>query len=224
MASPSAIVFFFDVDNTLIDHDQAEEDLGRRLEEEFGPQTRKRYFEIYEELRDEVGYADFLGSFERLWPELSCDQRLLDVAAWYLNYPFDDRLYPGALDALAHLGAYGPTVVLTDGEAVFQPRKVQLAGLYDAVGGRVLIYLHKVEKLDEIANAYPARHYVMVEDKLSILSVMKDAWHERVTTVLVRQGSHAPEPGEESDYPPADVTLDSIGTLAGYSLEELLGA
>ena len=176
MATPSHLVTLFDCDNTLLDHDHVVKDLRNHLEQEFGPQERDRYFEIFEALRKELGYADYLGALQRYRICANNDPRLLKMSSFLVDYPFVDRLYPGSLNVIKHFGQYGPTVILTDGDVVFQPRKIQRSGLWDAVNGRVLIYIHKESMLDDVEQRYPASHYVMVDDKLRILAEMKKVW------------------------------------------------
>jgi FMN phosphatase YigB (HAD superfamily) len=207
-------VFLFDVDNTLLDNDAVQDDLSAHLEREFGTTSRDRYWAIFEQLRAELGYADYLGALQRYRLENLDDPQLLKVSAFLVDYPFAQRLYPGALDALECCGRLGQTVILSDGDVVFQPRKVQRSGLWDAVAGRVLIYLHKEQMLAAVERRYPATHYVMVDDKLRILTAMKGFWGERVTTVFPRQGHYALDAREVAAYPEADVTLNSIGELA----------
>jgi FMN phosphatase YigB (HAD superfamily) len=207
-------VFLFDVDNTLLDNDAVQEDLSAHLAREFGTASRDRYWAIFEQLRGELGYADYLGALQRYRLENLDDQQLLRVSAFLVDYPFAARLYPGALAALECCGRLGETVILSDGDVVFQPRKVQRSGLWDAVAGRVLIYLHKEQMLGAVERRYPAQHYVMVDDKLRILSAMKGFWHERLTTVFVRQGHYALDAREVAAFPPADVTLGNIAELA----------
>jgi FMN phosphatase YigB (HAD superfamily) len=208
------VVFLFDVDNTLLDNDAIQEDLGEHLQREFGRASRERYWEIFEGLRTELGYADYLGALQRYRLENLDDPQLFGISFFLLDYPFAARLYPHALAAVAHCGAAARTVILSDGDVVFQPRKVQCSGLWEAFGGRVLIYLHKEQMLDAVAQRYPARHYVVVDDKLRILSAIKLLWAERVTTVFVRQGHYALDRQELARYPRADVTLEHIGELA----------
>ncbi len=222
MTPQSDVVFLLDVDNTLLDNDRVEEDLRRHLEAEFGAQSRDRYFAIFEELRAELGYADYLGALQRYRLEKQCDQRLLLMSSFLVDYPFAERLYGGALNVIRHLGALGPTVILSDGDVVFQPLKVQRSGLWEAVGGRVLIYVHKEEMLAEVERLYPARHYVMVDDKLRILAAMKDAWKDRLTTVFPRQGRYATDPHNVAAYPPAQITVEHISDLTGYASEAFL--
>ena len=222
MTPQSDVVFLLDVDNTLLDNDRVEEDLRRHLEAEFGAQSRDRYFAIFEELRAELGYADYLGALQRYRLEKQCDQRLLLMSSFLVDYPFAERLYRGALNVIRHLGALGPAVILSDGDVVFQPLKVQRSGLWEAVGGRVLIYVHKEEMLAEVERLYPARHYVMVDDKLRILAAMKDAWKDRLTTVFPRQGRYATDPHNVAAYPPAQITVERISDLTGYASEEFL--
>ena len=210
----SRTVFLFDVDNTLLDNDAVQADLSSYLEHEFGQSTRDRYWALFEELRVELGYADYLGALQRYRLENLDDPQLLRVSAFLVDYPFAERLYPGALAALARCAGFGPTVLLSDGDVVFQPRKVQRSGLWAAVSGRVLIYLHKEQMLDAVERRYPAAHYVMIDDKLRILAAMKAVWGSRLTTVFARQGHYASDPRELAAYGPADFTVQHIGELA----------
>ena len=221
MRSPNEIVFLFDVDNTLLDNDQVEKDLGRHMEREFGAGSRDRYFAILEELRAELGYADYLGALQRYRLEDLCDPRLLMMSSFLVDYPFANRLYPGSLDALEHVRAWGETVILSDGDVVFQPRKVQRSGLWEVVEGRVLIYIHKELMLDDVERNYPARHYIMVDDKLRILAAMKRIWGDRLTTVWPRQGHYALDSKAIATYPPADLRVEHIGDLLNYDLPAL---
>jgi FMN phosphatase YigB (HAD superfamily) len=224
MRPPSEVVFLFDVDNTLLDNDRIEKDLRRHLEREFGAETRDRYFAIFEGLRAELGYADYLGALQRYRLEDLCDVRLLMMSSFLVDYPFANRLYPGSLDALEHVQKWGPTVILSDGDVVFQPRKVQRSGLWEAVNGQVLIYIHKEDMLDDVRRHYPARHYVMVDDKLRILTAMKKIWGSRLTTIFPRQGHYALDRKNIATYPPADITVERIGDLVNYDLPALLSA
>lgn len=223
MTPPSEVVFLFDVDNTLLDNDRVQDDLRSHLEHEFGAETRDRYFAILEDLYAELGYADYLGALQRYRLEDQCDTRLLLMSSFLVDYPFADRLYPGALDALEHARTRGKTVILSDGDVVFQPRKIQRSGLWEAVEGRVLIYIHKEQMLDDVERHYPARHYIMVDDKLRILTAMKRIRGDRLTTVLPRQGHYALDSKAISTYPPPDLTLERIGDLVYYDLPVLLG-
>ncbi|MEP7207714.1 MAG: HAD family hydrolase [Casimicrobiaceae bacterium] len=222
MASPADVVFLVDVDNTLLDNDRIQNDLRAHLAEEFGGESRDRYWKIFEDLRTELGYADYLGALQRYRLGAMHDPRLLKMSAFLVDYPFADRLYPGALDVLDHLRRWGPTVILSDGDVVFQPRKVERAGLWAAVEGRVLIYIHKEHMLDDVAERYPARHYVMVDDKLRILAAMKGVWADRLTTVFPRQGHYALDPANSAAYPPADVAIACIGDLLRVERAALL--
>lgn len=222
MRPPSELVFLFDVDNTLLDNDRIEKDLRHHLESEFGAEARDRYFAVFEALRTELGYADYLGALQRYRLENLCDVRLLMMSSFLVDYPFANRLYPGSLDALEHVQNWGPTVVLSDGDVVFQPRKVQRSGLWEAVDGRVLIYIHKEEMLSDVERHYPARHYVMVDDKLRILAAIKKAWGKRVTTVWPCQGHYALDPQVTAMYPSADLAIDHIGDLVDYDLDALM--
>ena len=224
MTLPGKVVFLFDVDNTLPDNDRVMDDLGDHLEHEFGAETRERYFAILEELYAELGYADYLGALQRYRLEDMCGPRLLLMPSFLVDYPFANRLYPGSLAALAHVRPWGATVILSDGDVVFQPRKVQRSGLWEAVEGRVLIYIHKEQMLDDVERRYPARHYVMVDDKLRILTAMKKIWGERLTTVWPRQGHYALDPKTLVAHTPPDLTVEIIGDLVNYDLTALLGA
>jgi FMN phosphatase YigB (HAD superfamily) len=223
MASPYEVVFLFDVDNTLLDNDHVQDDLRNHLTSEFGAETRDRYFVILEELYSDLGYADYLGALQRYRLEDLCDPRLLMMSSFLVDYPFADRLYPGSLKALQHVRAWGPTVILSDGDVVFQPRKVQRSGLWEAVEGRVLIYIHKEQMLSDVARQYPARHYVMVDDKLRILAAMKEFWGERLTSVWPRQGHYALDRQVIVKYPLPDLSIEHIGDLVNYDLPALLG-
>jgi FMN phosphatase YigB (HAD superfamily) len=190
-----------------------QDDLREHLTAEFGAAHCARYWQIFEDLRRELGYADYLGALQRYRLDDMSDPKLLLMSAFLVDYPFADRLYPHALEVLAKLGKRARTVILSDGDVVFQPRKLQRSGLWDAVDGRVLIYIHKEQMLDDVAKRYPARHYVMVDDKLHILAAMKAIWRDRLTTVFPRQGHYAFDPAIISRSPPADVTVERIGDL-----------
>lgn len=228
MTNADDVVFLLDVDNTLLDNDRVQDDLRDHLERDFGAASKDRYWAIFEALRNELGYADYLGALQRY----RCaegggamnDPRLLLMSSFLVDYPFADRLYPGALDAIAHLRTWGPTVILSDGDVVFQPRKVQRSGLWQAVQARVLIYIHKEEMLDDLQQRYPARHYVMVDDKLRILAAMKKILGKRLTTVFPRQGQYALDPRNVAAQPPADITVERIGDLINFDLPVLLCA
>ena len=224
MTSRHPVAFLVDVDNTLIDNDRIAADLKRHLEREVGRERQERYWAIFEDLRAELGYADYLGALQRYRVEYPHDPHLLTVSAFLVNYPFANRLYPNSLDVLERFRAWGPTVILSDGDAVFQPRKVERSGLQEAVDGNVLIYIHKERELDDIERRYPADHYVLVDDKLRILTTVKQAWGVRVTTVFPRQGHYAHDPKALATYPPADVSVERIGDLLAYDLPALLAA
>ena len=209
------LVFLLDVDNTLIDNDRIAADLKRHLTREVGAERQERYWAIFEALRTELGYADYLGALQRYRIEHPRDPHLLAVSSFLVNYPFANRLYPESLDVLEHLAAWGPTVILSDGDVVFQPRKVECSGLFDAVEGRVLIYIHKEQELDDVERRFPAARYVLVDDKVRILAAVKNAWGVRLTTVFPRQGHYAHAP-DVAKYPPADITIERIGELLRY--------
>jgi FMN phosphatase YigB (HAD superfamily) len=213
MPEAEPLVFLFDVDNTLLDNDAVQADLSAHLEREFGRARRDRYWSIFEALRTELGYADYLGALQRYRLENLDEPQLLLISSFLIDYPFASRLYPQALEVLAHCRRFGPTVILSDGDVVFQPRKVRRSGLWDAVEGRVLIYLHKERMLHSVKRRFPASRYVMVDDKLRILTALKGAWGASVTTIFPRQGHYAVDPKEIAAYPAADVTVERIGDL-----------
>jgi FMN phosphatase YigB (HAD superfamily) len=213
------IVFLVDVDNTLLDNDRIQADLKRHLEREFGAATRDRYWAILEALFAELGYRDYLGALQRYRVEHPRDLHLMSMSSYLVDYPFANRLYPGALDVLERLRGWGPTVILTDGDVVFQPRKVERSGIAEAVDGHVLIYIHKEEALDDVERRYPAQHYVLVDDKPRILAAVKEAWGDRVTTIFPRQGQYA---RDAKAYRPADLTVERVGDLLTHDLPRLL--
>ena len=222
MTQAAPVVFLLDVDNTLLDNDGIIADLKRHLIQMFGVERQERYWKIFEERRAESGYADYLGALQQYRTENPHDPHLLQLSFFLLDYPFGDRLYPGSLAVVARFRTWGPTVILSDGDVVFQPRKVQRSGIFDAVEGRVLIYIHKESQLDDVERKYPARHYVLVDDKLRILTAIKKLWGSRLTTVFPRQGHYANDPAVLNTYPPADITVDCIGDLLKYDLPTLL--
>jgi FMN phosphatase YigB (HAD superfamily) len=224
MSELHGIVFLLDCDNTLLDNDRVQEDLRDHLAREFGPECRDRYWAIFEERRAELGYADYLGALQVYRLRHVRDTRLLSMSSFLVDYPFADRLYPHALDVIRHLRTIGSTVILSDGDVVFQPRKVERSGLWDTVEGRVLIYIHKEEMLDAVAAAYPARHYVMIDDKLRILAIMKAEWRDRLTTVFPRQGHYASDAKLLAAYPPADLAVERIGDLITFERSAFAGA
>ena len=222
-AGGQPLVFLLDVDNTLFDNDRFAADLSARLEQDFGAAERDRYWSLYAARRERGGYADYLGTLQEFRDGRDFGQRLLQLSAFVLDYPFMQHLYPGALEAIAHLQLLGQTVVLSDGDVVFQPRKVQRSGIWDAVQGRVLIYLHKQLALDAVQRHYPADHYVMIDDKPQLLAVMKPLLGERLTTVFVRQGHYAREmPVASTGWPP-DLTLGCIRELIGLDAAAFSG-
>jgi FMN phosphatase YigB (HAD superfamily) len=216
-------VFLFDVDNTLLDNDHVQRDLSEHLETNYGQDARDRYWALFEDLRGTLGYADYLGALQRYRLEDLHNPKVLRIANWLADYPFADRLYPRALDVVRHVSAWGPTVILSDGDAAFQPRKVERSGLWRAFADNVLIYVHKEEALDDVERLYPARRYVMVDDKLRILAALKQTWGERVTTVFPRQGHYAFDEKENRKYRPADISIDAVGDILGYERDRFVG-
>ena len=223
MPPANSVVFLLDVDNTLLDNDRVAADLREHLTRAFGPERQERYWAIFEEIRAQVGYADYLGALQRYRAENPRDPHFLETSFYLADYPFADRLFPRAIDVINRLGNRGPTVILSDGDVVFQPRKVQRSGLFDAVGSRVLIYIHKEEELEDVEQRYPARHYVLIDDKLRILAAVKKVWGDRVTTVFPRQGHYALDPKVLAKYPAADVSVDRIADLMDYDGPMLRG-
>src|SRR6266403_2531267 len=219
MITPDQTVFLVDVDNTLLDNDRIQADLKRHLEREFGAACRDRYWSILEQLFSELGYRDYLGALQRYRVEHPRDIHLLSMSSYLVDYPFANRLYPQALDVLERFRNWGPTIILSDGDVVFQPRKVERSGISETVDGHVLIYIHKEEELDDVARRYPAQHYVLVDDKPRILAAVKDTWGDRVTTIFPRQGQYA---RDAKAYRAADLTVERIGDLVTHDLSELL--
>jgi phosphoglycolate phosphatase-like HAD superfamily hydrolase len=213
MSARAPVCFLFDVDNTLLDNDAVEREYRDHLIREAGADAAERLWAIFEQLRGELGYADYLGALQRYRHDHLHDPRLLCLGGFLLDYPFAQRLYPRALDVLARYASLGTTAVLSDGDVVFQPRKIARSGIRSAVGGRVLVYIHKEEELADVERFYPADHYVLIDDKLRILAAVKRVWGPRVTTVFVRQGHYAHDPAILAQYPPADVMLDGVGDL-----------
>ena len=224
MAARSAVVFLLDVDNTLLDNDRVTDDLRRHLEKEVGRERAGRYWSLFEQLRGELGYADYLGALQRYRSEYPRDPRVLTVSRFLIDYPFANRLFPNSLDVVERARQWGKAVILTDGDAVFQPRKIDRSGLFEAVDGEVLIYVHKERELEDVETRHPADHYVLVDDKVRILTAVKRVWGSRVTTVFPRQGHYARDPEALAKYPRADVSIERIGDLLGYELPALLAA
>jgi FMN phosphatase YigB (HAD superfamily) len=212
-APSNKVVFLFDVDNTLLDNDRVIADLRKHLHREVGPQRARQYWCIFEALRSTLGYADYLGALQRYRAKYPRDLRLLIVSRFLIGYPFANRLFPNSLDVVDRVKKWGLPVILSDGDVVFQPLKVDRSGLFDAVDGNVLIYVHKENELDDVNKRFPARHYVLIDDKLRILTAVKKRWRDRVTTVFIRQGHYAFDPKVLATYPPADVHIDHIGDL-----------
>ena len=220
MLNTGEVVFLLDVDNTLLDNDRFAADLGDRLEQAFGASERARYWEIFGRLREQLGLADYLASLQAFRSGLDDHPDLLAMSEFLLEYPFAARLFPRALEAVAHLNTLGRPVVLSDGDIVFQPRKIQRSGIWDAVRGRVMIYLHKERVLDHMQQRYPAKHYVMVDDKPNLLAAMKSVLKDRLTTVFVRQGHYALAAQSNSVDPAPDMIIERIGDLMNHTLSD----
>jgi len=222
MANNNGLVFLFDVDNTLLDNDRVTEDLRRHLTQQVGPERQQRYWDFFEQLRSELGYADYLGALQRFRLEYPRDMAVLTVSQFLINYPFATRLYPDSLDVVEHVKQWGQAVVLSDGDVVFQPLKVERSGLWETFEGNVLIYIHKEQELDDVESRFPAQHYVLIDDKLRILSAVKKVWGAKVTTVFPRQGHYAKDPQALASYPAADLSVERIGDLLQYDLQSFL--
>ncbi|MGB7211136.1 MAG: HAD family hydrolase [Gemmatimonadales bacterium] len=223
MTATSDVVFLFDCDNTLLDNDAIVAELRAHLTRQFGAASADRYWDGFEQLRTELGYADYLGALQRYRVANESDTRLMEMSSFLIDYPFADRLFPGALDVLRWCRRFGPTVILSDGDVVFQPRKIERSGLWAAVEGRVEIFIHKERMLDAVVERYPARRYVMVDDKLRILAAIKGIWSDRVTTIFPRQGHYALDPRNIAAYPAADLAVERIGELVSLDPAALLG-
>jgi len=219
----SSIVFLFDVDNTLLDNDRVIVDLKRHLDQKVSPERARDYWAAFERLRTELGYADYLGALQVYRVEHPRDPNLLTVSHFLINYPFANRLFPNSLDVIEHVKQWGPAVILSDGDVVFQPRKVDRSGLFEAMDGKVLIYVHKEHELDDVLARHPAEHYVLVDDKVRILTAVKKAWGSRVTTVFPRQGHYALDAKAVAQYPKPDITIERIGDLLGCQLADFTG-
>jgi FMN phosphatase YigB (HAD superfamily) len=218
--TPNDIIFLLDVDNTLIDNDRFGADLGDRLEQSFGAFEKARYWSIIARRREELGLVDYLGSLQEFRAGLDDHAELLEMSQFLLDYPFAQRLFPNALAAIAHLATLGRPVVLSDGDIVFQPRKIQRSGVWAAVEGRVLVYVHKEKVLDHVQRRYPAKQYIMIDDKSSLLAAMKSVMGGILTTVFVRQGHYAMDPEANLVNPPPDVVIERIGDLTKLSLTD----
>jgi len=218
------VVVFFDVDNTLLDNDRVADDLRRHLDADVGEESGRRYWELFEELREQLGYADYLGALQRYRDAHPVDLRILSVSHFLVSYPFANRLFPGSLDAVDHAKELGSAAILSDGDVVFQPRKIHRSGLFDAFDARVLVYIHKEHELDDVEARMPADHYVLVDDKVRILAAVKETWGDRVTTIWPRQGHYALDVAEVAHYPVPDVTIERIGDFVDLHVEGLLAA
>jgi FMN phosphatase YigB (HAD superfamily) len=224
MSATVPVVFLIDVDNTLLDNDAVLDDLRQQVQRRLGLDRWERYRSILVAIWEELGYRDYLGALQRYRDEHPHDTRLPELSLLLMDYPFAERLYPGALEVVARLRGWAPTVILTDGDVIFQPRKVQQSGLWPAVDGQVLIYIHKERELEDVERHYPADHYVLIDDKLTILTPVKRVWGSRVTTVFPRQGQYAHDPKLLASHPSPDLTIERIADLLSYDLPTLLAA
>ena len=218
------VVFLFDVDNTLIDNDHIVADMKRNLERDIGNEQQQRYWDYFEELRTELGYADYLGALQRYRVNHPRDFGIIAVSYFLMNYQFANRLFPCSLDVIEQYKQYGETAILSDGDMIFQPLKIERSGLREAVDEKVMIYIHKEQELDDVKVRYPADHYVLIDDKVRILDAVKKTWGAHVTTVFPRQGHYAADEKEVAKYMPPDVTVDRIDQLRDYDLTKLRAA
>ena len=212
---PDTTVFLFDVDNTLLDNDAVAADLRAYLTAHFGAERQQRYWDEFEQLRKELGYADYLGALQRFRLAYPHDTQLLLASDWLIDYPFQERLYPRVLEVVERSRAHGRPVILSDGDVVFQPRKIRRSGLWNAFQGDVLVYIHKEQELEDVERRYPAERYVLVDDKVRILAAVKEVWGDRVTTIFPRQGHYALDKELVAKYPAPDVTVERIGDVLG---------
>lgn len=215
-------VFLLDVDNTLLDNDTAQADYIAEIRKKVSINSAQRYWEIFQNVSKELGYADYLGALQLYRQEDMHDPSLFSISSYFLDYDFKQRLYPKSLEVIKHLQNFAQVVILSDGDVVFQPRKVLRSGLWNAVEGKVLIYIHKENELTQIERKYPAKHYVMVDDKLRILSAIKKHWRDRVTTIFARQGHYATDPNILAEYPSADISIENISELLNYKSTDFL--
>jgi FMN phosphatase YigB (HAD superfamily) len=213
MNQPEPLAILFDVDNTLLDNDQIVSDLRLHLGHVAGHKSSERYWDIFEELREEMGYADYLGAIQRFRNEDPYDADFMKVSLFLLGYPFKSRLFPGALEVIRHFSSFGTTAILTDGDVVFQPWKISRSGIFEAVNGRIMIQIHKEKELDCVEERLPAERYILIDDKLRLLSEIKSIWGDRLTTIFPRQGHYAHDPAILAKYPEADLTVDRIEDL-----------
>jgi len=217
------LVFWLDVDNTLVANDDVKDDLDMHLQVEVGPQLAERFWALYEEVRKEESLVDIPLALDRFREQTSIaemdDLTYQHVRSIFNNYPFPKALYPYALETVQHLNTLGTTVIVSDGDPIFQSEKILSSNLAEAVEGRVLLYIHKQEHIQETMKAYPGDHYVAVDDKPDILLDTKNLLGDRVTIVFVRQGKYAKQLPEHFS---ADITVDHIGDLRTYSAGQFL--
>jgi FMN phosphatase YigB (HAD superfamily) len=218
------LAFLLDVDNTLLANDEVKEDLDHRLRKVLGNELTARFWETYEQVRHEQGVVDIPLSLTRLRAEVSESQldkqTYQQVHAIFDTYPFFQRLYPHVIETLHYLRTLGLTIIVSDGDQYFQEEKIVNSHLAEAVEGRVLIYIHKQQHLEEILQRYPADHFVMVDDKAGILADCKALLGNRLTTVFVKQGKYAQEPLPTHFVP--DITIEHIGDLPTFSADDFL--
>ncbi len=218
------VVFLFDVDNTLIDNDRIVADMMRHLERDIGREHAQLYWQYFEQLRTELGYADYLGALQRYRINHPRDFKIIAVSYFLMNYYFANRLFPCSLDVIEKYKQEGETAILSDGDMIFQPLKIERSGLREAVDEKVMIYIHKEQELDDVKLRYPAGHYVLIDDKVRILDAVKKALGARVTTIFPRQGHYAADAQEVAKYRTPDVTVDRIEQLRDYDLARLRAA
>jgi len=218
-AALDPVFFLVDVDNTLFDNDRFAVELSAHLEKSFNVAERERYWSLHKKRWAEFGISDYLGTMQQFRQGLQNDPSLLQMSSFLLDFPFGDLLYPHALEVVKHMRSLGPASALSDGDMVFQPRKLQHSGIFDAFHGNALIYEHKQHELDLLQQRFPAQRYVMIDDKPNILADMKKVLGDRLTTVFVRQGRYAADASPELRSAP-DMKIDAIADLLRYTRED----
>jgi hypothetical protein len=215
------LVFLLDVDNTLLDNDRAKEDMAARVEDLVGAERAARWWELYEQVRQETDVVDYPRTLTRYRAVFPDEPRFPHLADFILGLPYAGYVYPGALETLTYLRTLGTTVIVSDGDAVYQAAKIARAGLAAAVDDHVLIFLHKEGRIEDVRQRYPAEHYLLIDDKLRILARLKGILGDLVTTLHVAQGHYASS--ERGIYPAADLEVPSIAAVRQLGREVFLG-
>jgi hypothetical protein len=214
------LVVLLDVDNTLLDNDLMRARLEDDLEGVLGREDGTLFWEIYEQVRTETELVNFPETIERFGRRCADAACVGKVSAALHDFPFRDYVYPESLPAIRHVGSFATPVILSDGDQLFQRHKIRVTGLEEAVGGNVLVYVHKEQEIDDIRKRYPAKHYAVVDDKPRILAAMKAAMGPQLTSVMVCQGKYANDPSHH-DFPEPDITIEGIGGLLDLNAGQL---